>query len=366
MAKIEWESERGHPSEFAFTKRARRWGNLSFRKTPWGWVVQTTPKVVHEKSRRVQRLWSDWLFWMNQVFKITHPELLWEYYRQQSISRVQARDIWSASGFGYLLYFELDGGKTMYSVAHRERFSRTLDVFSQDPGSLLVRDTELWVGLPPGPQGSVLVSRGPGQLPQWATLATAGFGGVVLVDIKAPAQSQWTVFREGRAGSSVVWRPYGPVLRSVSGPGTNPTVLMNSSILSAQFDAVVGFVCDFTLTGDQNKGGIAVYDPNADAAVAFTLWNDFLAIQYYYFNFTLEQRVAFRNYRVVPHVLIFLRFEQTQSSRNFYVSSNGVDWIHIFSRPIEHATELLRACVLVDARNAESDFLTHFVHFSLL
>jgi len=253
----------------------------------------------------------------------------------------------------------------MYSMAHRERFSRTLDVFSQEIGSLLVRDSELWTGLLPGPEGSVLISRGPGQLPEWGMLTATGFGGVVLVDIKAPLSREWTVFREGRPGSSVSWRPYGPVLRSSMGPNTNPTVLMHSNVLASNFDIVVGLVCDFTATGDQNKGGIAVYDPNSDTAVAFTLWNDFLAIQYYYFNFTLEQRVAFRNYRVVPHVLIFLRFDQTQSSRNFYVSSNGVDWIHIFSRPIEHATELLRACVLVDARNAESDFLTHFVHFSL-
>jgi len=365
MAKIEWESERGHPSEFAFTKRARKWANLSFRKTPWGWVVQTTPKVVSQKSRQVQELWSNWLFWMNQVFKITHVELLLEYYRQQSISRVQARDIWSSSSFGYLLYFELGDGKRMYSLAHRERFSRTLDVFSQEIGSLLVRDSELWTGLPPGPAGSVLISRGPGQLPQWGVLATAGFGGVVLVDIKAPSSDQWTVFREGRPGSSVVWRPYGPVLRSALGSGTNPTVLMHSNVLTAQFDLVVGLVCDFTLSGDQNKGGVAVYDSNSDTGVAFTIWNEFLAVQYYYFDFSLEQRVASRGYRYSPGTLIFLRFEQTQHSRNFYVSSNGVDWIHIFSLNIEHATELLRACVLVDARNAESDFLTHFVHFSL-
>ena len=366
MAKIEWKSEEGHLSERAFTKRARKWGNLSFRKTPWGWVVQTTPRVVSQKSRQTQELWSDWLFWMNQVFKITHPELLWEYYRQQAISRVQARDIWSASGFGYLLYFELDGGKRMYSVAHRERFSRTLDVFSQDTGSLLVRDSELWTGLPPGPAGSVLVSRGPGRLPHWAVLATKGFGGVVLVDIEAPQQSEWTVFRDGRPGSSVSWRPYGAVLRSALGSGTNPTVLMHSSILGSQFDIIIGLVSDFSLTGDQHKGGVAIYDWNQNTGVAFTIWNEFLAVQYYYFDFSLEQLVALRNYRYSPGVLIFLRFEQAESVRNFYVSSNGVDWIHIFSLNIEHATELLRACVLVDARNAESDFLTHFVHFSLL
>ena len=365
MAKINWESEEGHLSERAFTKRARKWGNLSFRKTPWGWVVQTTPKVVHEKSRRVQRLWSDWLFWMNQVFKITHPELLWEYYRQQSISRVQARDIWSSSAFGYLLYFEIDGGKRMYSMAHRERFSRSLDVFTQDVGSLLIRDTEIWAGLPPGPPGSVLISRGPGQLPQWATLATKGFGGVVVVDIKAPSSQDWTVFREGRPGSEVIFRPYGAVLRSSKGSGTNPTVLIHSSFLTSQFDIVVGLVSDFTQTGDQHKGGVAVYDQNMKTAVAFTIWNDLLAIQYYYNGFTLEQRLSSISYRYCPGVLIFLRFQQTPSDRRFYVSSNGVDWIQVFTRSIEHATQLLRVCVLVDARNAQSDFLTHFVHFSL-
>jgi len=250
-------------------------------------------------------------------------------------------------------------------MAHRERFSRTLDVFSQDVGSILVRDSDIWIGLPPGPAGSVLVSRGPGQLPYWGTLSVGGFGGVVLVDINAPVQSEWEIFRHGREGSSVVWRSYGPVLRSVPGSGTNPTVIIHSSTLNSQFDIVCGLVADFSLTGDQHKGGIAIYDKNSKNAVAFTIWNEFLAVQYYYFDFSLEQRVASRSYRYSPGTLIFLRFEQTQHSRNFYVSSNGVDWIHIFSRNIEHATELLRACVLVDARNSQSDFLTHFVHFSL-
>jgi hypothetical protein len=127
----------------------------------------------------------------------------------------------------------------------------------------------------------------------------------------------------------------------------------------------VGFVGDFTQTGDQHKGGVAVYDPTRRTGVAFTIYNDFLAIQHYYYDFSLEGRMANMGYRFAPGVLIFLRIEQTATNRRFYVGSNGVDWIRIFSRNIEHAIEDLRACVLVDARNASSDFLLHFVHYDV-
>lgn len=364
MAKAQWKAERGFTSEEALPKRRVLGKGLVLYKSRYGWVIRTVSGPTPGRER-VLSLWREWLFWMNQVFKLTHPEIVAELKRQELLSRVMARDIWSSAANGLLLYFEDSEGRRIYSMAHVERVSRSLDVFTQVTGSLLVRGIDVWEGLPPGPDGAVLVARGPGRLPEWSIPSAQGFGGVVLIDMQAPRQSEWSVLREGRSGSSVAWRPYGALLRSAHGSGTNPVVLMHSEVLPRTFNIVVGFVGDFTQTGDQYKGGVAVYDPNNRGAVAFTIYNDILAIQHFFNNFTLEGRYAGRNYRWVPGVLVFLRFEQTSTERRFYVSSNGVDWIHIFTRSIEHATSLLRPCVLVDARNAESNFLLHFVHFGI-
>jgi len=68
---------------------------------------------------------------------------------------------------------------------------------------------------------------------------------------------------------------------------------------------------------------------------------------------------------VAPGVLLFMRIVQDGTNRRFYVGSNGKDWVLFFERPIEHVTEDLRFGVLVDARNAETDFIVHFVHWSV-
>ena len=364
MAKASFEAEKGFISEKAFPKVRFLGKGLVLYRSRYGYVVRSVSGNTPGRER-VLSVWREWLFWMNQIFKVTHPEILMELRRQEKLSGIKDRDIWSSAMNGLLFYLEDETGRRVYSMAHVERISRSLDVFSQEVGAILVRDQDVWRALSPGPDGSILVSRGPGQLPEWGAPSVGGFGGVVLVDINRPKEADFSVLRPGRPGSEVIWRPYGAVLRSAAGGGTDPTVLMHSEVLPAEFNVVVGLVGDFTQTGDQNKGGLALYSPVNQAAVAFTIYNDILAIQYYHNTFSLEGRVAGINYRFVPGVLVFLRIEQAADGRRFYVSSNGVDWVRVFSRSIDHATELLRFCVLVDARNASSDFLTHFVHYSI-
>lgn len=59
-------------------------------------------------------------------------------------------------------------------MAHVERFSRTLDVFGQWPGSLLVRGEEVWEALRPGRVGQVLKVL-PGGRPGWGEAAGRSF-----------------------------------------------------------------------------------------------------------------------------------------------------------------------------------------------
>ena len=188
---------------------------------------------------------------------------------------------------------------------------------------------------------------------------------MVLVEMRPPQPGDFTVVRQGRSGSLVEWRPYGAVIRSAMGSGTNPIVLAHNAVLPDVFDVVVGLVWDGSHTGDQHHGGVCLLSSTQDTAVSFDIMNIGLAIRYYYLNFMLEGRVALRSYNVSPGVLLFMRIVQDGTKRRFYVGSNGKDWVLFFERPIEHTTEDLRFGVLVDARNAETDFIVHFVHWSV-
>lgn len=48
--------------------------------------------------------------------------------------------------------------------------SESLDAISQQVGSILVRTLDGWSWIPPGPEGYVLTSNGPANLPTWQPL----------------------------------------------------------------------------------------------------------------------------------------------------------------------------------------------------
>jgi hypothetical protein len=171
-----WRPEKGWESEKAFPKRGRRWGRLMFYKSPkWGWIVKTTPEVP-ESAKRAIRGWTEWLKLMNILYKNTSPEVLIELKRQEKISGIPARDLFSSAMNGLLYVIVTEDGREIYSMAHVERISKSLDVFSRTRGALLVRGDEVWEGLASGSVGEVL-RIGPDGRPGWGQLAVAGGGG---------------------------------------------------------------------------------------------------------------------------------------------------------------------------------------------
>lgn len=56
-----------------------------------------------------------------------------------------------------------------------ERLQAVLDVIGAEPGSILVRGPHVWVALPPGNLGDVLVI-GDGGIPEWRDPSTITFG----------------------------------------------------------------------------------------------------------------------------------------------------------------------------------------------
>jgi hypothetical protein len=147
-----------------------------FYKSPkWGWIVKTTPEVP-ESAKRAIRGWTEWLKLMNILYKNTAPEVLIELKRQEKVSGIPARDLFSSAMNGLLYVIVTEDGREIYSMAHVERISKSLDIFSRTKGALLIRGDEVWEGLPPGSVGEVL-RIGPDGRPAWGSLAVSYGGG---------------------------------------------------------------------------------------------------------------------------------------------------------------------------------------------
>lgn len=167
----------GSEDERQLAKAARKCGNLVFYKSKkWGWCVRTTTKCASERQRQVISSWGEWLRLANIVYKFTSPLIVEEVNRQIASTNVSARDVIFSAMNGLLFYLEDEEGRRWYSMAHRERISASLDVFSQSKGSILVRGDDLWEAIPAGPKGTVLTSNGSGELPSWQPIADGGVG----------------------------------------------------------------------------------------------------------------------------------------------------------------------------------------------
>lgn len=211
MARLKgWVSEK-QESKKVF--RGNGW--IVYESKKWGIVARRVNASLSPKQREVIESWAEWLRLANVLYKYTDAEIRQEYERQEAISGISARDIWMSAMNGLLLYFDENGtGRRIYSMAHRDRISRSLDVFSQEAGALLVRGQEVWEPLLPGGEGCVLVSQGPGKIPAWMDIGTAAGGGGPWVfygiDMpRPPNPDRFTTFGLGdgfeKFGASCLW-----------------------------------------------------------------------------------------------------------------------------------------------------------------
>lgn len=165
-----WEDER------RIARRSRLAGKIYIYKDPRrGWIAAKCPTVT-TTSRAVAELYADWLWVMNVLWKYVPAPIKRDFLHYERLSRIAARDWWISSNSGLLFIIETENGRTIYGMGHVIRFSRTLDVFEQTPGSLLVRGQDVWEGLLPGQVGQVLMI-GPDGVPDWyhLTTTTGGF-----------------------------------------------------------------------------------------------------------------------------------------------------------------------------------------------
>jgi len=120
-------------------------------------------------------------------------------------------------------------------MSHRERFSRSLDVFGQSLGSLLVRGGDVWEGLPAGVPGDVLVV-GPDGRPAWRSLDVGGLS--AWVGVRA-CGGRWSVEYTDAAGVPYrLIRPTGEDYAGTAMPVAGRTLLQCSALFRTTVSAV--------------------------------------------------------------------------------------------------------------------------------
>lgn len=81
------------------------------------------------------------------------------------------RDMMEAAAYGTIMVATLRDGRRIYGIRLMAvDIQALLDTISQTAGVLLLRNGSEWVGLPAGSLNNVLVSQGPGTVPQWTPI----------------------------------------------------------------------------------------------------------------------------------------------------------------------------------------------------
>lgn len=177
-------------SVYARPKISGRRGHLIWRPYRGLIVVQSLPRYVNPRSLEKITPWIAWLRVQNILFLYSSWRVRVELLRHEALSKVPARDWFMSFARGLVYSYQVPGLGEVFSMAMVERYSRSLDVFGQTRGDLLVRGATVWGRIPVGAEGQVLtVIDG---VPAWAN---PGHGAGGMVYYPAEALYPWSTVR---------------------------------------------------------------------------------------------------------------------------------------------------------------------------
>lgn len=182
-----------------------------------GYLVRVVRKGLTRRQREVLSPWMEFAFVSNVLWKYQPAEIVAGYQRSASVLGVQARDLFSAGLSGLWLRFQLPDGRVIWSLSHREKYSRSLDQVADQPGALLVRGKDWWEGVPSGDaEGKVLASSGGGVEWRpfagifWVSLSSRNAVGYFPYADVLPGESGWWL-PFGRNNDCWAWHPFPPI-----------------------------------------------------------------------------------------------------------------------------------------------------------
>lgn len=134
-------------------------GSLRASKQPYGYKQPKSP---------IQSAWREWFRKGQRAFKHLPAEWQLTYIEATKGTPLMPQDLWLQAFAGRGAAIQTTSGKVVWPYMAKFDVSQSLDILAPDPGDMLARDKNGWVGVPSGTAGKVLTSTGLGQPPIWA------------------------------------------------------------------------------------------------------------------------------------------------------------------------------------------------------
>lgn len=133
-----------------------------------GRIVATAwPRQHRARPKRTELERRDWLRAVILAQKHADPDTTKLLREITANSPTYARDLHTMLIAGTALSWRRADGREMLPIRYRRRLEAALDQIRTAPTGLPARHANRWITIAPGPPGSILTSRGPGQTPTW-------------------------------------------------------------------------------------------------------------------------------------------------------------------------------------------------------
>ncbi len=223
--KLEWPGDEieGWPDVRARIKDPRLGATVTIYKRRGRLVARASTQRPSPAALKASEPYRRWLHGAVLAWKYLHPALKEPLVQAARRHHITARDFFIALLAGSLLTITDEQGNTYYPLRARNYVGKALDLITNVPGALLVRDVEQWRGLVREMAGDLVLGWMDGEpTPRWIAMPT-GAGGMtrwdLVIEPQPPAPIQgWQVFDV--ENKEIVWSGRGVTIYSRGTSGT--------------------------------------------------------------------------------------------------------------------------------------------------
>lgn len=253
--------------------------------------IRAWPRPRGDARSPVNKQWSNWLVGVTWLWKYQPAKFQAQLTEATTRTPWMPRDPFISAFRGRAWSFSGPDGWVYYPKVVQQEVSKSLDALSQTPGTMLWRDSGLWVPVPASTEAlQVLTSNGPDDPPSWHLPAT-GAGGAPgwypdyppetpgalddeFTDIGAGTPSGWTLVDQG--ADTTVAVDGGGLALSQTGSATNGWGMVYKAIPSAPFTAWTKISVLAEMASRTLAGLVLIQDPtdaNSDLCSIGLDWN---------------------------------------------------------------------------------------------
>jgi len=326
-------------------------------------IIEKWPEQKSEKAKRTAAIMGEWSRLMNIAWKFVHPAIRAQYDEHSKSLPVTGRDLFWRAQSGSLFSISTVEGALIMPIVAVEKISASIDALGAIPGALLVRGQWLWGALGPGPDGTVLTSRGPGAIPEWRSVSAGGGAIWVPGQLRPPADSSFELQKRTRVESTFYNSRVGLVLRVKPGGWLQDLIIKSKQSLPGVFTVTVGLGYLGPSGARVPVTQLVLQSPDASRAITFEIGEGVWRIAYHFDNYSRANLIRNVGLDIAAGVVYFCRIRQTATERIYEGSLDMAEWVEVFRAPVtEHLTGVVHWGLRTISRDSNADALGYCVH----